>query len=342
MKEIVQSFGLNLGDYVVDRIGTGHIHDTYKLTGAKSYVLQRININVFKKPDVIASNLRAASDYLRLHFPEYVFLSSVLTTDGKEMSYAPDGFPWRLFPYIKNSITIDKVETEEEAFGAASAFAELTAKLEGVNVNLFKATIDGFHDLAARYRQFETAIKGSGAERLNNASGAIALCQRFHYLVERYDALIREGTLKPRITHNDTKINNTLIDATTRKPICVINLDTLMPGYFIYDVGDMIRTFVSPANEEETDLTKVAFRRNIYDALVAGYLSKIGNTLSEKEKALFPFAGMMMTYIMALRMLADYLNGDVYYHIDYPEHNHNRAKNQLRLVEIMESALAVK
>ena len=339
MKEILQSFGLDKSDFSVDRIGTGHIHDTYKLVGKESYVLQRVNMNVFTKPHVIASNLRAASDYLKKKHPLYVFLSSVLTVDGKEMSYDSEGYPWRLFPYINNSITIDRVETEEEAFGAAAAFAKLTCNLEGVDINLFKPTIERFHDLPARYEQFENAVEKSSEERLKKAAGAVEKCKQFQYIVDRYEELIGEGSLRLRITHNDTKINNILIDATTRQPICVIDLDTLMPGYFIYDVGDMVRTFVSPADEEENDLSKVEFRKSIYEALVAGYLSQMGETLTNAEKTLFSFAGMMMTYIMALRMLSDFLIGDVYYHITYPEQNLVRAVNQLKLLEVLSKSL---
>jgi hypothetical protein len=129
------------------------------------------------------------------------------------------------------------------------------------------------------------------------------------------------------------------MDATSRQAICVIDLDTLMPGYFIYDVGDMIRTFVSPANEEEKDLAKVVFRKPIYDAVVEGYLSQMEPKLNEVEKTLFSFAGRMMTYIMALRMLADFLNGDIYYHTTYPEQNFVRATNQLKLVEVLSRSL---
>jgi Ser/Thr protein kinase RdoA (MazF antagonist) len=339
MKEIIQSFGLQEKDFSIDRIGTGHIHATYKLVGPKCYVLQRVNIMVFTKPHDIASNLRAASDFLKKKHPGFLFLSTVLTVDGKEMYFDRDGYPWRLFPYIENSITVDKVDTEAEAFGAAAAFARLTCNLEGVDIDLFKPTIERFHDLPARYAQFVGSVEKSDPERLAKAKWAIELCKQFKYLVDRYDQLIGEGTLRLRITHNDTKINNILIDATSRQPICVIDLDTLMPGYFIYDVGDMVRTFVSPANEEVKDLSKVVFRKPIYDALVSGYLSEMGNILTNAEKALFPFAGMMMTYIMALRMLADFLNGDIYYHITYPEQNYVRATNQLRLLEVLSKSL---
>jgi len=339
-KDIIQSFGLESDEFAVQRIPSGYIHATYKLVGKPSYVLQRVNKDVFTQPQVIASNLRHAADFLKKKHPEYLFLSALLTTDGKEMSFDAEGFPWRLFHFIDNSVTIDKAETEDQAFDAAAEFARLTSHLDGVEISLFRPTIDRFHDLAWRYEQFERAVETAGEERLRKAGGLIESCKKYKHLVDRYQELIQQGSLRLRITHNDAKINNILLDATTRKAVCVIDLDTLMPGYFFYDVGDMIRTFVSPANEEEKDLGKVVFRKPIYEALVKGYLSQMGDRLTKTEKTLFPFAGMMMTYIMALRMLADFLNGDVYYQITYPEQNYVRAANQLRLLEVFSSSLS--
>ena len=153
--------------------------------------------------------------------------------------------------------------------------------------------------------------------------------------MKKYDNLIQSGALKLRIVHNDTKINNILFDSITGQTICAIDLDTLMPGYFIYDLGDMVRTFVSPVSEEEKDVTKISFRKDIYDALTNGYLSQMNDVMSAEEKSAIPFSGLMMTYIMALRFLADYLNGDVYYHTVYPGQNLVRAKNQFRLLQVL-------
>ena len=339
MKEIIQSFGLDPEKFSVQRIPSGYIHATYKLVGKPSYILQRVNKDVFTQPHIIASNLRLAADYLKKKHPEYLFLSALPTINGKEMSFDAEGYPWRLFLFIDNSITIDKVENEEEAYHAAAEFARLSSHLDGVDIGLFKPTINRFHDLSWRYEQFEGAVETSTGERLKKASSLVETCKKYKHLVDRYNELIQQGSLHLRITHNDAKINNILLDATTRQAVCVIDLDTLMPGYFIYDVGDMIRTFVSPAGEEEKDLSKVVFRKSIYDGLVAGYLSQMGGRLTEIEKTLFPFAGMMMTYIMALRMLADFLNGDVYYQITYPEQNYVRAANQLKLLEVFSTSL---
>jgi Ser/Thr protein kinase RdoA (MazF antagonist) len=339
LNEIIRAFGLDPDKLTVDRIGSGYINQTYKLRGANTYILQRVNNAVFTKPEIIANNLRIASEYLAQHHPGYLFLSGIKAVDGKEMVYDKEGFPWRLFPYIENTMTIDKVDSEEEAFEAARGFGEFSSKLSGVDPKLFKPTIDRFHDLAWRYEQFQTALKNTTEERKQYAADAIDGCQRFSFLVDQYNKLIASGELQLRVTHNDTKINNILFDGKTRKAVCVIDLDTLMPGYFIYDLGDMIRTFVSPVSEEEKDLGKVVFRKSMYDALIRGYDSQMHNALNETERTLAPFAGMMMTYIMALRMLADFLNGNIYYQITYPDQNLVRARNQLKLLSLLEQYL---
>ena len=330
---ILPSFGLHASAFRIDRIGTGHIHQTFKLKGPKSFILQRVNKDVFKNPEIIASNLRTAGNYLTSHSPEYIFLKSVISETRQEMVYDAQGFPWRLFPYIENTFSIDKVDTLEEAFGAATEFGRLTRYLDGVNVGLFRETIPNFHDLALRYNQFGEALAASTSDRKEEAKDCIDAGRKTATLVDQYNQLIKSGSLRLRITHNDTKINNILFDTTTRKAVCVIDLDTLMPGYFIYDLGDMIRTFVCPVSEEEKDLSAVVVRREMYEAVVKGYLSQMREVMSPKEVAAIPFAGKMMTCIMALRFLADYLCGDTYYHTTYPGQNLVRARNQFRLLE---------
>ena len=336
MNAILESFGLNPIDFIVERIGTGHIHDTYRLTGEKKFILQRVNKNVFKEPDIIASNLRFASDYLKKNFPDYSFLSGIPSITNTDMVYDVDGFPWRLFHYLANTITFDKIETSAEAFSAATEFAKLTRYLDKIEVADFKETISHFHDLNLRYHQFEIALAKAPKKLVENAMGEVSACRRFYYLTETYHSLISNGSLRLRITHNDTKINNILFDAVSRKAVSVIDLDTLMPGYFIYDLGDMVRTYVCAVTEEEKDYSKILFRREFYNALLEGYLSQMESVMSAKEKAAIPFAGKMMTYIMALRFLTDYLNGDVYYHTDYAGQNLVRAGNQLRFLDMLE------
>jgi Ser/Thr protein kinase RdoA (MazF antagonist) len=336
LNEILPHYNLSSEDLTIETIGSGHIHSTYKLSGRKNFILQQVNKNVFRKPEVIASNLRVASQYLRNEHPDYLFLAPIETNKGEQMVYASDGFPWRLFPYLDNTYTIDRVETSKQAFSAAAEFAKLARYLDDVNINLFSPTIDRFHDLNWRYEQFETSLATGVKERISQTSDVISHAKKFAYLVEEYDELIESGVLKPRITHNDTKINNVLFGSTSGEAVCAIDLDTLMTGYFIYDIGDMIRTFVCPVDEEEKDLTRIAVRSDIYEAIIQGYLSEMGRVLDDKEKETIPFAGMMMTYIMALRMLTDHLNGNVYYKIKYPGQNLVRARNQFRLLELLE------
>jgi Ser/Thr protein kinase RdoA (MazF antagonist) len=336
---ILNSFALDIKDYQCDRITTGHINFTYKLTGKRSFILQRINKNIFKHPEVIANNIRLASDHLKKKHPHYLFLASILSQNREEMVYDKEGFPWRLFPYIGETITINNVVTEEEAHNAAWGFGQLAAGLWDCEVDQFRESIPQFHDLMLRFKQFQTALENSKEERKREAKFAIDQAIAQSYLVKQYQDLINSRSLTLHVLHNDTKINNILFDQTTRQAVCVIDLDTLMPGYFIYDLGDMIRTFVSPVSEEEEDLDKVIFRKNIYQSLIDGYFSAMENCLSEKQKLLAPFSGYMMTYIMALRFLADYLNGDVYYQIHYPGQNLVRAKNQLHLLSTLQAAL---
>ncbi len=337
--EVLQRFGLQASDFAINRIGSGHIHETFKLSGMTEYVLQRVNNKVFKDPKTIATNLRIAGAFLKKNFPAYPFLSALQAGDGSDLVVDSEGTPWRLFPFITNTFTIDKVGSADEARSAATEFARLTASLNRIDVTQFKETIPRFHDLHLRFDQFENALAGAQPERRQQAAHVIAGCLSHRHLLERYDDLLKSKGLRLRITHNDTKINNILFDSTTRKACCVIDLDTLMPGYFIYDLGDMVRTFVSPVDEEEKDLSKVEFRKDIYDALVEGYLSQMGPVMSPDEYAAIPFAGKMMTYIMLLRFAADFLNGDVYYHTTYPGQNLVRAENQLCFLEKVEEAL---
>ena len=336
---ILKSFGLDAAKYQCDRITSGHINFTYKLTGTKSYILQRINKNVFKQPDVVANNIRFAADHLSKHNPDYLFPSSILSLGKEEMVYDEEGFPWRLFPYISNTFTIDRVATKQEALSAAEGFGKLTAYLWSSDVDEFRETIPRFHDLGLRYEQFQTALLTCNEERKQNARWAIEQCIAQHHLVVHYANLINSGELTLRVMHNDTKINNILFDRTSRKAVCVIDLDTLMPGYFIYDLGDMIRTFVSPVSEEEKEFTKIVFRESIYQALIDGYFTSMGNCLTDEQRSLAPFAGYMMTYIMALRFLADYLNGDIYYQTHYTGQNLMRGQNQLHLLNTLQAAL---
>lgn len=335
---VLDAFGIS-SKAVITPIGSGHIHQTFLVADKNKFVLQRVNKNVFTKPEIIATNNRLASEYLSKYHPEYLFPAAVPAKNGFPLVYAEDGFPWRLYSMIENTITIDFVSSAQEAREAAIGFGKLTRYLDGIDCDLFKPTLDRFHDLGWRYEQFETELAVAGESVKQEVAGEIERTRHFQYLVTEYEALIKSGSLKQRITHNDTKINNILFDKVTREAVCVIDLDTLMPGYFIYDLGDLVRTCVSPVSEEERDVTKIAFRKEIYEALLSGYLSEMKITMSADELNAVPFAGKMMTYIMALRFLADFLRGNTYYHITYPDQNKVRARNQLHLLKILSESV---
>jgi Ser/Thr protein kinase RdoA (MazF antagonist) len=335
IQEVLNGFGLGFTNDQIKPLGNGHINQTYLLDGPVKFVLQRINTKVFTCPEIIASNLKYAALHLSKNFPGYIFLNAIKTKSGEDMMYDEAGHPWRLFPYISNTITLESVSTPDEAYEAARGFAALTRKLDGVAMEKFYPTIDRFQDLTWRYEQLQEAIRNAGEERKLEAETLIEQALSFSYLVDEYVELIQSGKLKLRVVHNDTKINNILFDSRSNKAVAVIDLDTLMPGYFIYDLGDMVRTFVSPVSEEEPDLTKVVFRFPFYQRMLEGYLSEMGDCLTDAEQEAIPFAGMMMTYIMAIRFLADYLNGDIYYHTVYPGQNLVRASNQLKLLALI-------
>jgi len=319
----------------IDRVGTGHINKTFKVTTTdRSYILQQINRKVFVKPGVIESNLAYTGEYLSKNHPDYLFISPILTKNGRGLAYVDDE-PWRLYPYIENTFTVDDVQSVDHAYEAARSFGRFGKFMKGCDLSRFRPTIERFHDLALRYDQFESALANANEETKTIAAEEIRQAIGLEKFVEQYNSVIASGTLVRGIFHNDTKINNILFDRGTNKAIAVIDLDTVMEGYFIYDLGDLVRTLVSPVSEEEKDADKIVVRTEFYNAVIDGYLSEMGDAISKEERSLASFAGIMMTYIMGLRFLADFLRGNTYYHISYPDQNLVRAKNQLRLTEIL-------
>lgn len=322
MVEILEQFGIA---GTPTPIGNGHINKTFKV---RSYILQRINNKVFTKPEIIASNLEFARQHLAAKHPDYLFIAPI-----QGLKYDNEGYPWRLYPYIENTHTIEEARDITQAYEAAKAFGKFGRLMRGCDLSKFKPTIERFHDLSLRYDQLLSALASATQERKSAAAKEIEAAIKHKDVVDHYNSVIKSNTLKPGIFHNDTKINNVLFEGSSGKAIAVIDLDTVMEGYFIYDIGDLVRTMVSPVSEEEKDLSKIVVRKEFYDAIIDGYLSE----MPDADKSLASFAGIMMTYIMAIRFLADYLRGNTYYHITYPEQNLVRAKNQLRLIDLLKS-----
>jgi Ser/Thr protein kinase RdoA (MazF antagonist) len=206
-------------------------------------------------------------------------------------------------------------------------------------VEKLKPTIVGFHDLAFRWRQFRDALENGNPERIKETTSIIAAIKDDHAIVSFYDKILNAGSFKPRVTHHDTKISNVLFNE-KEQGICVIDLDTVMPGFFISDLGDMFRTYLSPANEEEKDLRLVEARKDYYQAIIEGYKEKMADQMSEDEIHHLNYAGEFMIYMQALRFFTDYLNNDSYYSISYPDTNLVRTMNQLKLLKSFRSIIS--
>ena len=316
--------------------GSGLINHTWKVVaGNNVYILQRVNTTVFSKPQDIAFNIAAIGEYLADHAPDYFFVRPVVALNGADLVTDDAGHCYRLFPFVSGSKSIDVVQHAAQAYEAARQFGMFTKMLSEFNMDSLKETLPDFHNLSLRYSQFEHAVETGNSERIKKSMEAITYLQSQQKLETFFRELITNDAFRKRVTHHDTKISNVLFDAND-KAICVIDLDTVMPGYFISDVGDMMRTYLSPAGEDETDLSLVQIRTDIFRAIVQGYLEQMKDELTTAEKKCFVYAGQFMIYMQALRFLADYLQNDRYYSIRYEDHNYSRALNQIRLLQLLE------
>ncbi|MGZ3937772.1 MAG: phosphotransferase enzyme family protein [Flavisolibacter sp.] len=324
-----------------ESFGTGLINHTWLVTSEdKRFILQKINRNVFKEPGNIAHNIELIDNYLKQHHPEYLFVAPLKTRDGSGMVHWGEEY-YRLFPFVENSHSYDVVQAPQQAFEAAQQFGLFTTMLSGLSPTKLKLTLPAFHDLTGRYNQFEDACKHGLPDRIQQAQVEIDTARKNAFIVTTFEVLHSSGLLKTRVTHHDTKISNVLFDPND-KGICVIDLDTVMPGFFISDVGDMMRTYLSPVSEEEKDLSKIEVREEYFTAILEGYLSCMAIELSEEETRYFVYSGMFMIYMQAIRFLTDFLNNDQYYGASYEGHNLLRAQNQLTLLKCLqekESAL---
>ncbi|MES2378305.1 MAG: aminoglycoside phosphotransferase family protein [Bacteroidota bacterium] len=328
---ILSSFGINADDSAIVPFGSGLINGTWKVSvGDDAYILQRINTKIFKSPQAIANNLVSLQTYLVQTAPAYIFAAPRPTLNGDYL-VIDDNQYYRLQPFIKNSHTVDVVSEPAQAFEAAKQFGKFSRLLNDFDANSLQYTLPDFHNLTLRVDQFKSALKNATADRIDKATDEIKEIEKHEAIADTYRQLVDKKEIPLRVIHHDTKINNVLFDA-DNKGLCVIDLDTVMPGYFISDVGDMMRTYLSPANEEEKDLDKVFIQEDNFTAIYKGYMAEMGDVLTSAEKNLFFYSGKFMIYMQAVRFLADYLNGDIYYHTTYPGQNLVRAQNQLSLL----------
>jgi Ser/Thr protein kinase RdoA (MazF antagonist) len=328
---VLAKYGIEI-NAAVSSFGSGLINNTWIVHNDENdFILQRINHTVFKNPVAIADNIRQIGEYLAEKHPDYLFVSPCRTIEGEDLVIL-NGEYFRLFPFVKNSHTTDVVLSPTQAYEAAKQFGRFTSLLSGFGVEKLKNTIPDFHNLKLRYEQFEQACRQGNKERVLESSDLIWFLKTQKEIVTTAQLIGNQEGFKRRVTHHDCKISNVLFDKND-KGLCVIDLDTVMPGFFISDFGDMMRTYLSPVSEEEKDFSKIEIREDYFRAIAEGYLSEMETELSEAEKKHMVYAGKFMIYMQALRFLTDHLNNDIYYGAKYEGHNFIRASNQVVLLE---------
>lgn len=330
------------------RIGTGHINDTYLVSydegpSVQRYILQRLNEEVFPDIPSLMSNVERVLHHLRTRvacaYPGQEnrrVLTLLLSRSGHTWIQTADGYFWRAYLFIDRARTHDVLPGPDVAREVARAFARFLRDLSDLPLPRLHETIPGFHDTPARLEALEKAIDADFARRANECRSEIAFVRQRADQLGRLHDLQQQGVLPERVSHNDTKINNVLIDNRTGQGICVIDLDTVMPGVVLHDFGDMVRTAVSPAPEDERDLSNVLFRTETFEALSEGFISEARHFLTPAEVDLLSFSGWLITLETGIRFLTDYLAGDVYFRIHRPGQNLDRCRTQFRLVECME------
>lgn len=329
---VLISYGLSLIGSKIAPYGSGLINHTYKLTANnQNYILQEINTNIFKAPYHIVNNLALIGTYISETAPGYLFVAPLKSLNGDFIVKAATGGHYRLFPFVQGSHSVDVLKNEKEAYEAAKEFGKFTYLLKDFDIGLLEYPLQNFHDLPLRFDQFRIAVKNTDTARQEQATAEVNEVYKHQHILETYNQLITGQEIPMRVVHHDTKISNILFDD-QQNALCLVDLDTVMPGYYLSDVGDMMRTYLSPANEEEKDLDKVYIRADFFRAIYTGYLSEMGTILTKTENEHFIFSGKMIIYMQALRFLTDFLNNDIYYGAKYPGHNLLRAKNQFKLL----------
>jgi Ser/Thr protein kinase RdoA (MazF antagonist) len=346
LEEIFDSFKAD-GSYLSgEPYGSGHIHDTFRVETAEKdkddYILQKLNNKVFKNIPELQNNIERVTIHLKNKLSlipgsdiKRECLSLIPSKEGKSWIVDKEGNFWRMYIFISRHRSYNIVDSPDKAFEGGKAIGRFQAMLSDMPGGPLFETIPWFHNIEKRLDTFNLKIKENPADRVESVREEID-----HFLKRAEEMKIilslgREGKIPIRITHNDTKFNNILLDEND-KALCVIDLDTVMPGYVHYDFGDAIRTAANPASEDETDLSKVKVDIERFRAYSEGYLSETGNTLNDTEKEYLAFAPRLITYTIALRFLTDYIDGDNYFKIHYKGQNLQRARTQLKLVMSME------
>ena len=338
MEQVLDLFRLNGRPVSCDPYGEGHINLTFLAvtdTG-KRYILQRLSRAAFHDIPGLMGNVAAVTEFLAARSPDpRSSLHLIPTLDGRSFCRDSEGEFWRVYDFVEDSLCLQTPETPEDFYQSAVAFGQFQCRLRDFPAETLCETIPNFHHTPDRYRKFHLAVDADAAGRLSSVLPEI------RFLLEREEKAgtlqrLREGGELPvRVTHNDTKLNNVMLDAVTRKALCVIDLDTVMPGLVAYDFGDSIRFGASTAPEDEKDLSRVEMSLDLYETYAHGFIPACGG-LTAAELESLPLGAWTMTLENGLRFLTDYLEGDHYYHITRPEHNLDRCRTQLKLVSDME------
>jgi hypothetical protein len=325
--------------------GSGHINDTYAAVFDQAgspirYLFQRINHNVFKDPAGLMTNIERVTAHLRRKLEQAGAdqisrraLTLVPVRDGKCWLADADGNHWRCYLFIEHARSYDQIETPRQAFEAARAFGRFQRQLADLPAPRLRDTIPNFHHTRSRFDALRQAIEQDTCNRAAGVKADIEFALRHEPLVDVLLGLHARGLLPERVTHNDCKLNNVMLDDATGEGVCVIDLDTVMPGLALYDFGDMCRTAACPTVEDERDLSKVEMRMDMFEALVGGYLPSAGEFLNPVEKDHLVFCASLITFEIGIRFLADHLAGDRYFKIHRPGHSADRARVQFKMVD---------
>lgn len=328
--------------------GFGHINSTFCLVvrdGEKQtrYILQKINNNIFRDVDGLMNNIKYVTEHIRKKYEgdpdvERCTLTVIPTVEGDAYCEVEGGF-YRLYLFVEDTVALQAVENPEQLKTLGAAFGNFQNQLADFDASKLVETIPNFHNTADRYRLFEEAVKNDLKGRAKDVQEEIEFVRARKADTELLLGLLNEGKLPLRVTHNDTKLNNLLFDGTDLRAVCVIDLDTVMPGLVHYDFGDSIRFGASTGAEDEKDLSKIEMSLELFEKYTEGFMSTCGSKLNDCEIEYLPFSAKLMTFECGIRFLTDYLNGDTYFKIHYPEQNLDRTHTQFKLVYDMEGKM---
>lgn len=350
VREVIEQFDFHgtLKDWAP--YGSGHINDTYLLTfliggGEKKYILQKMNRHIFTKPEELMENISAVTEWLKKKIREKggdverETLNLVYDRRGRSYYRDPQGEYWRAYLFIQGASCFDMVEKEDDFYQSAVAFGHFQRLLADYPAATLHETIENFHNTVDRFQKFQAAVEKDACGRADSAREEIRFVMEREALAHKLCDLQEEGKLPLRVTHNDTKLNNIMIDDETGKAICVIDLDTVMPGLSVNDFGDSIRFGASTAAEDERDLSKVSCDLHLYEVYVKGFIEGCAGALTPLELEMLPMGAILMTFECGIRFLTDYLEGDHYFKTHREGHNLDRCRTQLKLVWDMENKL---